>query len=107
MRSDWSIGRVILGVAAAINILGFGYAAAMGEPAHAAIHVLLALVFGSWAARVRQSAPLAGAAADRLELLEDEVTYLRGELSEAHERIEFTERMMVNQVEHQHMRHDP
>lgn len=69
---------------------------------HAGGHAVLVLAFGLWAQRLKQrrdrgedTAALGAGADERLEALEDELTRLRKELSEAQERLDFTERMLA------------
>ena len=82
-----------------INLAAAGFAAASSEPIHATVHVGVALAFGWWARRLRQAPAAGGDAQERLELLDDEVTELRRELSEAQERLDFTERMLAQGAE--------
>jgi hypothetical protein len=80
-----------------------GAAAAAGEPwLHAGAHAALAVGFGLWAQRLRMrrdtgqdQTSLGATENERLELLEDELTRLRQELSETQERLDFTERMLA------------
>jgi hypothetical protein len=46
-----------------------------------------------------ESSPAAGALEGRLQALEDELTRVRGELSEMQERIDFTERLLAQSKE--------
>ena len=98
-RGIWQSVATGLGI---LNVLGAGYAAGSDEPWHAAIHAVLAVAFGSWAQRLRQ-APRGDddtqARLDGLEDLEFEVTKLRQELSEAQERLDFTERLLAQGAE--------
>jgi hypothetical protein len=80
------------------NVAGAGYAIAQVEPAHAAVHVVLAVAFGFWARRL-QSRPGGSELEDRLEALEVEVSRLRQELSETHERLDFAERVLAQRPE--------
>ena len=81
----------------ALNLIGAGFAVAMEEPFHAVIHVSLAVGFGLWARRLRPQGGAADTAevVERLEALEDGVSRLRQELSEAQERLDFTERVLA------------
>ena len=85
-------------VLSGINLVAAGFATATAEPWHATGHVALALAFGFWAQRLRpgpgESEPQA-----RLEGLEAEVSDLRRELSEAQERLDFTERVLAQAPE--------
>lgn len=90
-------------VLSALNLVGAGYALRPPEPLHAATHVVLALAFGLWARRLRQSSGgsenearlEASENADRLDALDAEVIQLRQQLSEAHERLDFAERLLA------------
>ncbi len=93
----WSPIAVVLSV---INLVGVGFAVGEPEPWHAGIHAALALAFGLWAQRLRQSprgselqAPLE--VLEALEAVEAEVSKLRQELSETQERLDFTERVLA------------
>ena len=83
----------------ALNLVAAGYAMRPLEPAHAGIHVVLALAFGFWAGRLRQSPPPPtiehGDTEAQLDVLEDEVSALRRELGETQERLDFAERMLA------------
>lgn len=81
-----------------INLVAAGFAAAQAEPLHATTHAALAVAFGLWAQRLRQSSG-GGDVEARLEALEFEVSKLRQELSEAHERLDFAERVLAQQPE--------
>lgn len=87
----WHRIAVVLG---AINLVGAGFAAGAAEPWHAAAHAALALAFGAWAQRLRQS-PGGTEREARLEMLEAEMSNLRGELGEAQERLDFAERLLA------------
>jgi hypothetical protein len=80
-----------------INLVAVGFAAGEPQPWHAGAHAALALAFGLWAQRLHQrpreselQAPL-----EALEALEAEVSQMRQELSEAQERLDFTERLLA------------
>ncbi|MGH7426845.1 MAG: hypothetical protein ACREMW_13870 [Gemmatimonadales bacterium] len=99
--STWLPIAVVVTV---INVLGAGYAVGTAEPAHAAAHVVLGLVFGLWAYRLRQgtseSAASAGGELEAgIEALEFEVSDLRRELSEMQERLDFAERVLAQKPE--------
>jgi len=82
----------------AINLIAVGFAVMPGEPWHAATHAALALGFWTWAQRLRQGvggADLQG----RLEALEIDVSNMRRELGEAHERLDFAERLLAQAQE--------
>ena len=89
--STWQPIAVVLSV---VNWVGAGLAIGMAEPAHAAVHSVVAVGFALWAQRLR---PVVGGSDTqaRIEALEDDVTHLRRELSEAQERLDFAERLMA------------
>jgi HAMP domain-containing protein len=106
MRFKPKLWYPIAGVLAILNLASIPFAA--GEPWHALGHGVLAVAFGLWAQRLKQrrdedadqqvlDTPAAGA--DRIEGLEDELTRLRQELSEAQERLDFTERMLTKRAQ--------
>jgi hypothetical protein len=81
-------------VLSAVNLVAVGFAVRPGEPWwHAGSHAALALAFGLWAQRLRQSRPAVGggelqerlealeAEVGRVEALEGDVGKLRQELS--------------------------
>jgi hypothetical protein len=81
-----------------LNLVGVGFAAGEAQPWHAGVHAVLALAFGLWSQRMRQAAQ-AGSEfpipLEALEALEAEVSRLREDLSETQERLDFTERLVV------------
>jgi hypothetical protein len=80
----------------ALNLVAVGFAAASAEPWHAGVHSALALAFGLWAQRMRLTQPRRELDSEaRFEALEAEVSSLRQELSEAQERLDFTERVLA------------
>lgn len=81
-------------VLSAINLVGVGFAAGAAEPWHAAGHAAFALAFGLWAQRLRRGSGGSEGLA-RLEVLEAEMSNVRGELTEAQERLDFAERMLA------------
>ena len=87
----WYPIAVVLSVG---NWVAMGFAIRPGEPWHAAIHAGLGLAFGLWAQRLRQRSG-GSELPDRFEALEVEVSKLRQELSEAQERLDFTERLLA------------
>jgi len=91
----WYPIAVVLSV---INLAGAGFAARQAEPWHATIHAALALAFGLWAQRLRQS-PGGSEPRVRLEALEIEMSNVRRELSETQERLDFAERMLAQAPE--------
>lgn len=86
----WRLVAIALGV---LNVAGAGYAAALNEPAHAAIHGALAAAFALGASRLRR--PAARSQDDRLELLETELDQMRQQLTEAQDRLDFAERLLA------------
>ena len=91
----WHPITVVLSV---VNLVAIGFAAASAEPWHATAHAALALAFGLGARRLRQR-PGGSERQAQLEVLEAEVNDLRRELSEAQERLDFTERMLAQGLE--------
>jgi hypothetical protein len=90
----------IAAVLSVINLVAVGFAAGEPQPWHVATHAALALVFGLWAQRLRQTRRASELQApfevlEAVEALEDEVSKLRQELSETQERVDFTERLLA------------
>ena len=84
----------------AVNLIAVGFVTGPGEQWHTAIHAALALAFGLWAQRMRPaSAPEGSDRLERLEVLEVEMGDVRRELSEAQERLDFTERVLAQRSE--------
>jgi hypothetical protein len=88
----------------AINAISVGFALGPGETWHAGIHAGLAVAFALWAQRLRRGpgvgdleGRLEGLESDRnrLDALEMEMSKLREELNQAHERLDFTERILA------------
>ena len=99
--ATWQPIAVVVSV---INLLGAGYAVGTAEPVHAAGHVVLALAFGLWAYRLRQSTSGSaegggGELEAGIDALECEVSNLRRELSEMQERLDFAERVLAQRPE--------
>jgi hypothetical protein len=90
-------------VLSAANLVAVGFAASTAESWHAGVHAGLALVFGLWAQRLKQRGPVGSGTPvelqEGLEALEVDVSDLRRELSEAMERLDFTERMLTQRSE--------
>lgn len=80
-----------------VNVLGTAFAAAMGEPWHAALHVGLAAGFGAWAQRLRRKQ--LAATAPGVETLEAELSDVQRELLETREDLDFAERMLAEKFE--------
>jgi hypothetical protein len=100
--------KIWLGIAvalSALNLVGAGFALGAAETAHAGVHVVLAVAFGWWARRLWLGGAggpgggqrTIGGTDDRaqLEELQSEVDRMRQELSEAHERLDFAERLLA------------
>jgi hypothetical protein len=93
------------------NLVAVWFAAVPAEPLHATIHAALSLGSGVWAYRLRQRlgaserrlAPEAVEALDALEALELEASKLRQELSEAQERLDFSERLLAQDPDSRRM----
>ncbi|HEX5004121.1 MAG TPA: hypothetical protein VFV65_02340 [Gemmatimonadales bacterium] len=94
----WFPVAVIL---SAVNLAGVWFAAAPAEPLHATGHAVLAVALAVWAQRLRTRQLLEGTerrelgTAEAVESLDAEVEGLRRELSDAQERLDFAERMLV------------
>jgi hypothetical protein len=83
-----------------LNLAGAGFAVGQAQPSHAAIHAGLALAFGVWVRRLRQSpdrSEVQGGleALDAIASLEADVSKLRQEVSETQERLDFAERLLA------------
>jgi hypothetical protein len=101
--STWYPIAVIL---AAVNLIAVPLYA--DDPFHSMAHGAIAVAFGLWAQRLKQRRDQAlaegqpaieGQGTERMEVLEDELTRLRQELSEAQERLDFTERMLAQRTQ--------
>ena len=88
-------------VLSGINLAAVWFAARPGETWHATLHAALAVALALWAQRLRQRMHdgARAEADDALGALEGEVGTLRQELSEAQERLDFAERMLVQSRE--------
>jgi hypothetical protein len=102
MKFKPSIWYPIAVILAGINLVAIAFA--VGEPWHAMTHGVLGVAFGLWAQRLKQrrdrgddsqAIEAAAGGGERIEILEDELARLRQELSEAQERLDFTERMLA------------
>jgi TolA-binding protein len=89
-----AIWRPIAAVLSVVNLVAVGFAAGAAEPWHATLHAGLTLAFAAWAQRLGRSP---AQPANRLEDLEAELDQLRGELAEAQERLDFTERVLARE----------
>jgi hypothetical protein len=84
----------------AVNLAAVGFAAAGAEGLHAAVHAGLALALGLWAQRMATpKEPTQIDDGSRFEALEEDVRVIRAELTEAQERIDFTERVLARDAE--------
>lgn len=100
MRFKPSIWYPISVILSALNVASIAFA--VGEPWHAMAHGGLAVGFALWAQRLKQrrdqgeaQPAIAAADADRVEVLESDLERMRQDLSEAQERLDFTERMLA------------
>ena len=94
MRFKPAVWFPIAVVLSAVNVASVWFAARPGEPWHATLHAGLAVAFGLWAQRLRR-VPVGGELQEGLQAIEIEVDRLRQELSEAQERLDFTERLLT------------
>ena len=85
-------------ILSAVNVVAVGFAARDAEPLHAGIHAALAVALGLWAQRMWRRSRGGETQAD-VQALEGEVDTLRLELAEAHERLDFAERILSQQAE--------
>lgn len=96
----------IAAVAALLNVVAAGFAAASTEPIHAGTHAALALAFGLWAQHLRArrdestgehatTGELESGVQAGLDALDAEVSRMRQELVETQERLDFAERMLA------------
>lgn len=92
-----------------VNVAGLGYAVALAEPWHAAVHAALAVAFGLWARRLRQGSGGSAIALMEQQLgqqaaaLEDAQTTLAdqsAQLAELEERVDFAERLLAQARDH-------
>ena len=114
----WFRKAAVLSVAvlSAVNLGAVWFAAVPGEPLHATVHAALALAFGYWALRLRQWLGTGEQEArfqalegetGRFESIDDEMDRLRQALSETQERLDFAERMLVQNRETRRMDQQP
>ncbi len=89
-------------VATIANVIAVAFAAAeSGGEVHAMVHAAVAVGFAVWAQRLwhrRRRTELPGPT-EAIEALEIEVSEMRSQLSEAQERLDFTERLMARNAE--------
>ena len=95
MRACYPIAAAL----SVLNLAGLAYAVAVVEPAHAAVHAVLAFAFGlaAWRRQPDQDRSEGGEEGREAgqEALEDEVSNLRQELIDMQDRLDFTERMLA------------
>lgn len=87
-----------------LNVVAIAFTAGPAQPLHAASHAALAVAFGWWAYRLRQhrgasEPPERLDLADEVDALDAEVSTLRLELGELHERLDFAERLLAQRPE--------
>jgi len=109
--SKWYPLALILTV---VNLIAVPVYAA--DPMHSMAHGAAAVGFGLWAQRLRRrrdevdeqsGGAVEAGGTSRMELLEDELTRLRQELTEAQERLDFTERMLAQRSQQDQSRSEP
>ena len=82
-------------VLSVVNLVAMGVAMRPGEAwEHAGMHAALALAFGFWAQRLRQT-PGTSDEGGRLEALEDQLNKMQRDLVETQERLDFAERLLA------------
>jgi hypothetical protein len=99
MKFKPAIWFPIASILAVVNVVAAGFAARDAEPMHAGIHAALAVAFALWAQRLR---PRPGGGVELqadMQALEGEVDTLRQELAEAHERLDFAERVLSQKAD--------
>ena len=93
----------IASILAVVNVGAAGFAARAAEPMHAGIHAALAVALALWAQRLWSRRAAGGEfQADMqadVQALEGEVDTLRQELAEAHERLDFAERVLSQKAD--------
>jgi hypothetical protein len=99
-------------ILAGVNLAAIPFAA--GEPWHAMAHGVLAVAFGLWAQRLKQrrdrdleQPAIEASGVERMEVLEEELSRLRNELTETQERLDFTERMLAQRSQQGQQRVEP
>ena len=99
MRFKPAVWFPIAAILAVVNVGAAYFAAQQAEPLHAGVHAGLAVAFALWAQRLRRNRATGGEMQADVEALEIEVNTLRQELAEAHERLDFAERVLSQQAE--------
>lgn len=92
-----AVWRPIAAVLSVANLVAVGFAAGAAEPWHATLHAGLTVAFAAWAQRLGRGPASLPEAEGRLDELAAELDQLRGELAEAQERLDFTERMLARE----------
>ena len=111
MKLNPTVWYPIAVILTAVNLIAVPVYSA--EPWHAMAHGALAVAFGLWAQRLKQRRQserehkIEATDVSRMELLEDELSRLRQELSEAQERLDFTERMLAQRSQQEARRVEP
>ena len=98
MRFKPAIWFPIATILTVVNVGAAWFAAQLAEPWHATTHAALGVAFGLWAQRLRRRPDSGEALQADMEVLENEVNMLRQELAEAHERLDFAERVLSQQA---------
>jgi hypothetical protein len=102
MRFKPALWFPIAVILAAVNLVYVPFVS--GDPWHAFAHGALGVGFALWAQRLKQRrdaergeqrGAVEAGSGERVDVLEDEMTKLRQELSDAQERLDFTERMLT------------
>lgn len=101
MRFKSSLWYPLAVILAAGNLIAVPVYAA--EPWHSFAHGAIGVAFALWAQRLKQrrdaergeQRAVESGSSERVDVLEDEMTKLRQELSDAQERLDFTERMLA------------
>lgn len=99
MRFKPAIWFPISVVLTVVNVGAAWFAAQQAEPWHATVHAALGVAFALWAQRLRRRPDGQEELQADMEALELEVNTLRQELAEAHERLDFAERVLFQQAE--------
>lgn len=102
MTPGSSIGYKVVIAFGVLNVAGFGYAVADGEPWHAATHAALSLVAWGWARAIQRRRLESGSTDGEIErvqaALDDAEAALAqqaSQIAELQERMDFTERVLA------------